>query len=130
MCPGPSGPEVGYPSALQDEVYDAQKALPENKALWQVVSMLGLQTRRLYFEEIREESLTEAKMMSPVSSRLSLFFQYHPTTPPMVRASVNDGTLYMPVVCALVFQSVRLGLCISVWDKWETYRLPRQYRPE
>lgn len=46
---------------------------------------------------IREnENLTDATMMRGVVDCFRILSQYQLMMPPMARASVNDGTLYMP----------------------------------
>lgn len=40
--------------------------------------------------------LTDARMTSGVFDRFFTWTQYQLKTPPMARASVNEGTLYIP----------------------------------
>lgn len=76
------------PSALHDEVDDTEKPLAEDKPLFPSLAPIS--------PNQRPEKLTEASTINGVSCHPLTDRHHHARIPPIVRASVNDGTLYMP----------------------------------
>ena len=61
-----------------------------------------------------------ARTMTGVSSRPRYTLQYQFNRPPIVRARVNEGTLYMPVVA--------ISLYYGTTSKTDPYQRQRQFR--
>lgn len=76
------------PSALHDEVDDTEEPLAENKSLPPPIST--------HPSKSGTEKLTEANTINGVSCHPLTDRHHHASSPPIVRASVKDGTLYMP----------------------------------
>lgn len=72
---------------LEDEIYDAQEPLSQDKAL---------EARKRVPKHGHVSSPTDARIIKGVLDRFMTCTQCQPKMPPIARANVNDGTLYMP----------------------------------
>ena len=85
-------------NTLHDQVYDTEEALSQDEALhWSVTRVFSKDDTGAM-----DWALTEAITMRGVSCQPILDLHHQLRSPPIVRASVKDGTLYMPRVPRLV----------------------------
>jgi len=101
---------------LHNQVDDAEEALAEDESLtWSV-------KQHFHLGDLGLCKLTDASTIRGVSSQPILDLHHQLRTPPIVRARVKEGTLYIPRnICWPIFQAAWVG-------RANTNRLPRQCR--
>lgn len=72
-----------------------RKPSPRMKPLHEVL-VWNVQTVRILGRDSVGTALTDAMMIRGVFERFPTWTQYHPRRPPRSRASVKEGTLYIP----------------------------------